>query len=418
MAYLLKINLQEFKNRAYFFANLLIVAFGFFLFVSAKVSTLILVAIFFLWVITGDFKDKAQKIFSNYIVVTFLMFMSMFVIGLIWTEDIYEGLKILQRPLLFLIVPLIVSMYKKSFLKYYLFSMLIALIGTGMLTVIHLNFFNIKYIRFDSGHTPFMNRGYSAGMLIFAYGYFLSKLEFKKIITLRSSMLLFFIILMVYSLVAGGARMGYINFFVATFIFLLYRFGITKLKILGVIIILVISSYFLYRFNSMVHQRTDRTLSVVRDNLKRTSLTCRFEFWHYAYTLGKKHFLLGVGTGDGILELERYLGKEQTSKLFAVCAGNGSGQFNPHNMYLFMFMQFGIPGVILLLWMLYAHFITAYRTESISFVILIVTTILTMFSNSELFSTRYFIPFYGYSVIVFSLIHMESKKDDTLKGLI
>jgi O-antigen ligase len=277
---------------------------------------------------------------------------------------------------------------------------------------------------YNADISPYVHRVYLAGMLVFIYSYLLTKLKIKN--SLKFNIFLAIsIVLVVYTLIIGGSRMGYINILIATLIVLLYRYKFNKIYLVGIITFLAVLSFSLYEYNAKVRLEVERTTKVLadinleaqilkHDTAKRTSLTCRFEFWYYAYEMGKSHFPLGVGTGDGILELERYIGKKETEELFGFCLGDGTGQFNPHNMYLFMFMQFGLLGILYLLWMLYVHLREAVKSQSVAFVVLIITTILTLFSLSELFTSKFFIPFYGYAIIVMYLISKESKEDKTL----
>jgi O-antigen ligase len=313
-------------------------------------------------------------------------------------------------------------MYDKYYLRYYLLAMLSALLYTSILTLL------IQYDAIDMiyniDESPYVHRVYLAGMLTFAYSYVLTKLYYSNTL-IKNISLIVLILFLLYTLIIGGSRMGYISILVATFIVLWYKYKFKYAYFLAIWLMLVMGSYVVYEFTPKVKEEVDRTVQVVKtmdlkaqilkhDTAKRTSLTCRFEFWYYAYEMGKSHFPLGVGTGDGILELERYIGKSETKELFGFCLGDGTGQFNPHNMYLFMFMQFGLLGILVLLWMLYVHLREALKSQSVAFVVLIVTTMITLLSLSELFSSKFFIPFYGYAIIVMYLISKESKEDKTL----
>ena len=422
LMYLQSIKVADIRYKFYIFANILIVIYGFVLFIDYKASRAIAMVLLLIWLVTGEYKKKFKKIFSNQVTISFLIFIGLFILGLFWTEDLYAGRKILERPLLYLIVPLIVSMYQKAFLKYYVLAMILAILYTSLVTLfIDQGLLNIPY---NSDESPYVNRVYLAGMLIFIYTYLLSKIQIKNSVKLN----LFLgvtIILIVYALIVSGSRMGHINLIIATSIVLLYRYKFQKIHIFSIGAFLIVLSFSLYGFSSKIKSEIERTTNVlVNMNLKaqildhevsnRTSLTCRFEFWYYAYEIGKKFFPLGVGTGDGVLELERYIGKKETDSLFKSCLGDGTGQFNPHNMYLFMFMQFGLLGILILLWMLYIHLREALKSESVAFVVLVITTMITLLALSELFTSKFFIPFYGYAIIVMYLISQESKEDKTL----
>jgi len=410
------------RSKLYLLANFLMVYFGFILFVDHGGSKKTAIIILLIWLITGEYKKKIKKILKNPIAMSFLVFIGLFILGLLWTENFYAGRKILERPLLYLIVPLMVSMYDKRFLKYYVLAIVAAILYTSILTIlIEHGLLDMKYTADES---PFVNRVYLAGMLIFGYSYLFSKIHLNNSFVINI-FLGIAVSMIVYTLIISGSRMGYINIIIATFIMVLYKYKPSKIQIMGLFTFLVLVTFAAYNLNPKVKTQVDKTSSVLiqmdlksqifgGDVSKRTSLTCRFEFWYYAYEMGQNHFPLGVGTGDGILELERYIGKKETKKLFEDCQGAGSGQFNPHNMYIFMFMQFGILGVLVLFWMLYVHVSESLKSQSISFIILVLTTILTLFSLSELFTSKFFIPFYGYATIVMYLISKESKEDKTL----
>ena len=399
--------------------NILITIAGFVIFIHHKASRAVLVTALILWLLSGNYKEKAALIFKHKLVLTFVVFVGLFFLGMLWTDNFYAGRKIIERPLLFLIAPIMLTAYKPKYLKLFFWSMMGAIIFTGILTL--LIKLGIAHYPYSVGKAPFVHRVYLAGMLVFAYSYFIYKIDFSNLKKLSNIVWLLLVLLMIYTLIVSGSRMGLINLFVATFIIAVYKFrlGLKKIALLSVSIALFATA--LYFVSPKVNMQVHRTINVLKtmdlraqifehETERRTSLTCRFEFWYYAWTLGKKHPLLGVGTGDGIDELGKLIGKKEEKQLFKQCLGNGSGQFNPHNMYLFMFMQFGILGVGVLLWMLYIQLKTAFESRNPVFISLIVTTVLTLFALSELFTTRYFIPFYGYAVTLMYLFYLEQQK--------
>jgi len=401
--------LQKIKQYLPEFSNILIILTGFIIFVDHMVSRAVLVVTLFIWLLTGDYKEKLKKVFSDKLILTFIVFIGIFFIGMLWTENFYAGRKIIERPLLYLIAPIMFTIYKPKYLKLFLWSMLLALIITGILTfLIQYGYIHMEY---NSDESPFVNRVYLAGMLIFAYSYFLYKIDTNKLFSFYNLIWILLAILMVYTLIISGSRMGLINLLIATFIMLIYQYHLTLKKIIITIITISILSIVAYKSSSHIQYKVNQTINTL-ENMdmkaqifnheinRRTSLTCRFEFWYYAYSLWRQHPILGVGTGDGIDELGKLIGKKEEKQLFKQCLGDGSGQFNPHNMYLFMLMQFGVFGFIVILWILYTQLK----------VVLVVTTIITLFSLSELFTSKYFIPFYGFSVTLMYLFYKEKDR--------
>lgn len=74
-----------------------------------------------------------------------------------------------------------------------------------------------------------------------------------------------------------------------------------------------------------------------------TSSGLRLEFYALSWKMIKAHPLLGTGTGSAAIESDRMRLAHQTSL---------SGTMNhPHNEYLLMMIQLGVPGLLLLLWL-------------------------------------------------------------------
>jgi len=407
------------KNKLYILTNILIVVYGVSLFIDWKVSRAIIEILLILWIITGDYKEKIQKIINNKITISFLLFLLLFLVGLLWTEDMRAGLHIIKYPMLYLIVPIIISMYRKEYIKWYKYALIGTLVFTGILTLlIQIGILDMGY---NPDEAPFINRVYLGIMLVFAYGYFISEITFK--LNMKNIFLFLFSLLMIYSVIISASRMALINIVIVSLLIVFYKYKFTIKIVFLTIILSIIISFLTYSYSNTVQHVVKQTINSINKfdfqeqiiNKKhelRTSLNCRFEFWYYAYEIGNKYPILGAGTGDGILELEKLIGKEESNLLFKECNGSGSGQFNPHNLFIFMYMQFGLVGLLLLFYMLYIQLSVAIKSKYLPFIILVVVTITSMFSLSLLFTSMYFIPFYAFSMITMYLVSQEKKLND------
>ena len=409
----MNIAVTDIKDRLYYIANILIVFYGFSLVFSHKISTKIALVLLLIWIVTGDFKDKFKNIVSDKFILIFLLYIGLFLIGLLWTEDIKAGLHIAKRPLLLLIVPIIYTLYQKRFIKIQFYSLVVGLIVTSILIIgAYYNFINIKY---NAAHAPFMNRNYIATMLAFSASFLLYMLLSTKRL-FQNLLIGIVIIITIYALTITASRGGLLILLIGFFIVLIYRFGISFKKVFMALIVTALTFILIYNSNDTIKHRIDNTVKVLKKfdlnkqvstHKGRTALTCRFEFWYYAYNIGKNKPLLGAGTGDGIAELENYIGKKETKKLFSRCRGNGSGQFNPHNMILFMFMQFGLVGLFLILYFAYLHFKVAYSSKYVPLILFVTTSWIFLLTSSALFTTRFFIPYYGFGFVILYLIYKE-----------
>ena len=67
-------------------------------------ANLIIVIICFLWLLSGNYKDKFLKIVNNKLLVASIIFFLLHLIGLTWTEDINWGFHIAHKMWYFLLL--------------------------------------------------------------------------------------------------------------------------------------------------------------------------------------------------------------------------------------------------------------------------------------------------------------------------
>ncbi|MDR1725572.1 MAG: O-antigen ligase family protein [Bacteroidales bacterium] len=109
-------------------------------------------------------------------------------------------------------------------------------------------------------------------------------------------------------------------------------------------------------------------------NFKDASITQRIELCRNALKIIGDEPVLGVGTGDNIDKLKEYLDKNPTKDNF--------DNFDPHNYYLYIMVQFGILGlVVLILFLIYPPTKQKIWTNPV-FQSLFVITISAMFVES------------------------------------
>ena len=67
-------------------------------------ANLIIVIIVTLWSISGDYKSKFNEIFKNKLLLASILFFSLHVVGLIWTENLSWGFHIIHKMWYFLLL--------------------------------------------------------------------------------------------------------------------------------------------------------------------------------------------------------------------------------------------------------------------------------------------------------------------------
>ena len=94
-------------------------------------ANIIIVVICLLWLFSGDYKSKYNQIISNKFILVSILFFFAHVIGLLWTEDLSWGLHIVHKMWYFLLfLPVLFTLVKKDYIKFYIFSFLLAIAVT------------------------------------------------------------------------------------------------------------------------------------------------------------------------------------------------------------------------------------------------------------------------------------------------
>ncbi|MGB0402528.1 MAG: O-antigen ligase family protein [Salibacteraceae bacterium] len=107
------------------------------------------------------------------------------------------------------------------------------------------------------------------------------------------------------------------------------------------------------------------------DNPSGNSVAQRLEFWNVGFHVFKHNWLVGVGTGDLIIEMEKAYDK--TGSLLS-----SDYRLKPHNQYLTSMICFGIFGLIQLIGLFIWAFIrTRFNVLSIVFLSIAVVSMLT-----------------------------------------
>ena len=98
-------------------------------------ANLIIVIIVTLWLFSGDYRSKYQQIVSNKLLIASVIFFSLHVIGLIWTEDIIWGFEIVHKMWYFLLLfPVLFTIMQKEYIRYVVFAFLVSIGITEILS--------------------------------------------------------------------------------------------------------------------------------------------------------------------------------------------------------------------------------------------------------------------------------------------
>ncbi len=392
--------------------NYFIIVLLFAITISTAATYIVFFFILIFWMIGGDYRKKLHVMVTDKLSITFLALFAIHLLGLLWTQNIDEGIKIASKQKIYLMAPLIISFFDKKYAKYAIWSFLCAMFVSEIYSLyLYLNFDIHTSASFPS---PFMHHMHYSLILAFVFGYLVNEIDFKNLMNKKNLFCLFFAFLTIVVLFINKGRIGQVALIVVLFVLAVGKFRLSFIKSLAVVTISSIILFFsAYHMSEQFKQRVDNASYEFKEIVgtgKRSSIACRFEMWKYATQLGEKNILVGVGTGDSIREMTHLLGKEGFWKMFNDCGLGLKYQFNPHNNFLLFFMEFGLLGLLLFLWVVIYQFVIAFRVNSLAMVLLLSVTITGMMTTSLISMHLKYMFFYAFMTTVLYFDALDKNK--------
>jgi O-antigen ligase len=323
----------------------------------------------FLWIFSGKFLKSKEDLFKNKkIFLPVLVFMAIPWIGLIYTEDLSLGWDFARKSYYWLFafaIAITPHHSSKTFFK----AFLVGLTITSLFSV--LQFIDLIPMR-EWLPTVFAERLITMSLLL-VLGISISSFYFLKENRLTHRILILFLMLLfLFTLSISGGRAGYLAFIALSPLIVYNLLG--QKHIFGraiVISILIFTAFFL--LSPVVQHRFDQAMSDIRlyrQGYPQTSIGLRLHMWEGAVRIFLENPIIGVGTGGYRLAMEK----------FSVPALQGMPFRDPHNSFLHMAANHGIVGLISLGWLFliilkvgwkHRHMITGFSVFSYGLVLLI-----------------------------------------------
>jgi len=323
-------------------------------------ANFIIVIIVTLWFFSGDYRSKYQQIGSNKLLIASVIFFSLHVIGLIWTEDIIWGFEIVHKMWYFLLLfPVLFTIMQKEYIRYVVFAFLVSIGITEILS--YLVWFEIVppfKNAVVSNPTPFMSHVSYNPILAFAIYLVSHEIFFNKALNkLQFFFYSFFAISMSINMFITGGRAGQVVFFWLIAILIFQFFNTEKIKSLIAILILIPGIFFTaYQSSDLFKERVDSALEdIIRydgglDRRKssdgdyispfaniNTPLGERISYAIYSWKIFSDSPIIGVGTGGFPLAYR---------KINTIYSPRMVPTDHPHNMYSLIAVQLGLVGLV------------------------------------------------------------------------
>lgn len=377
-------------------------------------SEILFFLIVLLWLIYIDFETIKEKVIKDKVSTSFLLLILLFFIGLFWSEDIINSVVIFKTVMYFFIVPILLTVYEKKYLKLMLVFLLLFSVLTSLATIIlyitsYSNSFELKL----SLISPFINHMYYGTILSMALVYFLVNIKFKDekyLIVIK----FFSIVVILTAMALICNRSSLIGLFVAiSFYIWIDKNSLSKIKR---VFLILISIFLIISFVSKINSNCGVKFLNAQKNMQKevagnrtgTSLGCRLNYIESSIDLIKENIFVGVGTGDSISSMRKLYGEEGYKNLVTKPCSLGKHNqifyFDNHNMYLTMLMLFGPVGLGLFLFLFYSIYNAGKKIDSwelkLTTIIVVLSSIpITLFytsSNFVLFFSLYIGIIYAY----------------------
>ena len=318
-------------------------------------GNLIIFIICVLWLFSGNYKSKFNQIINNKLIKASILFYLIHVIGMLWSEDLSWGLHMLHKMWYFILFfPILYTIVRKDYIRSYISAFLLAILITEVCS--YLVWFEIiepfKNATVENP-TPFMNHISYNPILAFAIYLVLHEIFFnKKITNFVFSLYSFFAISMIVNMFITGGRAGQVAFFAMLVVLIIQILDKQRIKSLITIFIVIPGIFFTaYQASDLFQKRVNLAFNQALEYQpgSNNSIGYRITYAINSWELIKENPIIGVGTGDFPVEYKK-INQIKTPKMSSMGLPTTT---NPHNMYILIFSQLGVIGLISMLSIFY-----------------------------------------------------------------
>lgn len=413
--------------------NYLLMVYAFFVPISGKTSSYILLLISVLLLFSNEFKSRLVSIIQDKVIQAFILFYLMYLIWMIGSDNIGMALFRLNDYKFIFGIIIIAMTVQKEFISKTLASFMLGMYVSELFSYAMALHIKIPFIKLTEGmgSVPFM-QSYTeyATALSITLGIILYTLLSNKSSSIyeRIFYMIFFITASL-NIFIVASRIGYVLYAISVFsvLFFLYKKQFTKILISGAL--LIIFGYTLaYNVSEVFKIRCGQLYSDIQsinNNDFSTSVGARAGYYFYSVPIIKNNFIFGVGAGDHISEIKNViLSREQHQASIENLFFNIRNGYNAslHSEYLDDITQFGFLGLLIYLNIFYQ--LLAYKHNDgkrKTLQVLVAISILVLSIGANIFNSdfiaRIFIFLSALSLATFEERQMFSKNKSISYGL-
>ena len=417
---------------------IMLIIVSFWLPLSKNILPALLALTFLFFLLQRKRKLNFELIFREKQLILLILFYLLHAISLLYSADLNKGffdlevkLSILIFPVIFLFIKIkdLVNISNKVFHAFIVGNIIASVIciifafynsinngegellnisiwtntrdwSTWKLLVSGYSYFN--YTWFSYFHHP----AYFGMYLVFAayLAFYYLKNTYKKISDLRRAFYISSVLLFVVMILLLQSRAVILTAFVIIFfelgrtLIISKKYFIPKVSISIATIVLTL----VFIFSNVRFKSFDSFLSNGSANeLKATNI--RLEIWEKSTEIIKENLFFGVGTGDVKNELK----KKYNTESLAIAKEKG---YNAHNQFFETFLGVGIPGIAVLLFILFTPFFRKINFYDFPIIIIFSLILSTGFVFESMFNTIAGVSFFGLFYSLLSRNELQAGK--------
>lgn len=295
-----------------------------------------------LWFFSGKFLKQKDSWLKQQWTIPVILFMLLPWLGLLWTNDVRLGIDFAGKSYYWVLSFVIASIViKNDSRKLFLDCFLAGLFLFCIASILDISFVPQWLPTIDSPKSTTQSLLLVFGMLVLSYYFKASENNKKKILFIS------LIVLFLFTLSIGQGRSGYLAFILLSPIIAYNLLGRKSYLILAVI---TFSALFLLS-SPTVKSRIALAINDVKAyqaGNPNTSIGLRLDMWHGAVRIFLENPLIGTGTGGYANAMIKHH-HPNILPHFKMPA-------HPHNSFLFMAANYGMLGIISIIWLFVAYF--------------------------------------------------------------
>ena len=342
--------------------GIVLILLAFFAPISVLLTDLAIFSLVILWILDGQFRSKLDIIKSSPWILSLLLLLFIYLLGMMWGTNHQGAERILQKTFILLLLPILYTFnFSQKEIKFSLFAFLTATtLSAVVASLINLGF--IKHL-FKYSNIFAYNWQNPAFLAYTDHNIFLafSLLVSFFLIYNNSSQKTLYITLVLISILfltnlyAEKGRSGQFAFLIIFLLFSIISFWNKKRLFFLSIVAVVGINLTAYFLSPIFNQRIIkiRTQVTQLEKNKVNNLNTRYYLIKYSFKKIREKPVLGYGTGSFVNEFSSI--SEHATKILA------GVHKTPHNNYLFVWFELGLVGLVIFLCIFFFQF-KAYKS--------------------------------------------------------